>query len=65
MTNEEMQRTMEFIVEQDARSSTKIDALAEAQKRAERRWTQTEEGIRALLSKAIKRHTRRGHNGKP
>lgn len=43
MTNEEMQRAMDFIVEQQAQSSAKIDALAEAQ-------TRNTEGIRALLS---------------
>jgi hypothetical protein len=61
MTNEEMQRTMEFIVEMEAKSSAKIDALAVAQKedhkeaeerwkRADERWARTEEGIRALLA---------------
>lgn len=43
MTNEEMQRTMDFIVEIQAKSSAKIDALAEAQ-------TRNTEGIRALLA---------------
>jgi hypothetical protein len=52
MTNEEMQRAMDFIVDQQAQSSAKIDALAEAQKRAEDRWARTEEGIRALLAGA-------------
>ena|SRR5258705_5060009 len=50
MTNEEMQRAMEFIVGQEAKSSAKIDALVEAQKRADERWGRTEEGIRALLT---------------
>ena len=61
MTNEEMPRTMDFIVETEAKSSAKIDALAEAQKqgqseagqrwgRADERWARTEEGIRALLA---------------
>jgi len=61
MTNEEMERTMEFIVEMEARSSAKIDAITESQKeaqkeaeerwrRADERWTRTEEGIRALLA---------------
>ena len=50
MTNEELQRAIEFIVEQEARSSAKIDAIAEAQNRAEERWVRTEEGIRALLA---------------
>lgn len=43
MTNEEMQRTMDFIVEMQAKSSAKIDALAEAQ-------TRNTEGIGALLA---------------
>jgi hypothetical protein len=43
MTNEEMQKTMSFIFEQQAHSSSQIDALVETQKR-------TDEGIRALLS---------------
>lgn len=43
MTNEEMQKAMEFIVNQQAQSGAKIDALAEAQ-------TRNTEGIRALLS---------------
>jgi len=50
MPNEEMQRAMEFIVEMEAKSSAKIDALVEAQKRADERWARTEEGIRALLT---------------
>jgi hypothetical protein len=61
MTNEEMQRAMDFIVEMEAKSSAKIDALAEAQKqgrqdaderwaRADERWARTEESIRALLT---------------
>ena len=61
MTNEEMQRAMDFIVETEARSSAKIYALAEAQKqgqkdadkrwaRADERWARTEESIRALLT---------------
>lgn len=43
MTNEEMQRAMDFIVQQQAQSTAKIDALVEAQ-------TQNTEGIRALLA---------------
>ena len=54
MTGDEMQRAIDFIVEQEAKSSAKIDALAEAQKQAqkdaEQRWGRTEEGIRALLA---------------
>ena len=54
MTGDEMQRAIDFIVEQEAKSSAKIDALAEAQKQAqkdaEQRGGRTEEGIRALLA---------------
>jgi uncharacterized protein (UPF0335 family) len=56
-----MQKAMEFILQQQAQSSVKIDALSEAQKesqkaaeerwkRSDARWEQTEQGIRALLS---------------
>src|ERR1700686_4439853 len=64
MTNEEMQKAMEFIVAMEARSSAKIDAITEAQKEAGERWARaderwaradergarTEESIRALLT---------------
>jgi hypothetical protein len=57
MTNEEMQKAMQFIVEQQAQTAVKLDrlsenveALATAQNRAEARWTRTEDSIRALLS---------------
>ena len=43
MTTEEMQRAMDFIVEQQAQSTAKIDALAEAQ-------TRNTEAIGTLLS---------------
>jgi hypothetical protein len=50
MTNEEMQRAMNFIVEQQVQTAVKLDALAETQKRGEEKWSRTEEGIRALLA---------------
>ena len=50
MTNEEMQKAIDFIIQQEARSATKIDAIAEAQKHGDERWARTEEGIRALLT---------------
>jgi hypothetical protein len=57
MTNEEMQRAMDFIVETETKSSAKIDALAEAQKEgqknADERWARTEVRIRALLTVAL------------
>jgi hypothetical protein len=54
MTNEEMQKAMEFIVNQQAQASAKIDALLEAEKEAqkaeqerrlqsEERWKRSEE----------------------
>ena len=69
VTPEEMQRAMDFIIEMQAKSSAKIDALAQAQKhdqkeaeerwkRADERWTRTEEGIRALLFKVHDRQSR-------
>lgn len=50
MTNEEMQRAMDFIVEQQAQTAAKLYALTETQKRGEEKWSRTEEGIRALLA---------------
>jgi hypothetical protein len=57
MTNEEMQKAMDFMVEQQAKTavkldrlSEKVDAIAVAQERSEKKWERTEEGIRALLS---------------
>src|SRR5438093_576722 len=53
MTNEEMQRTMDFIVQMEAKSSAKIDALIESQKESQKesdeRFKRTEDGIRSLL----------------
>lgn len=47
MANEEMQRAMEFIVEMEAKSSAKIDALTKAQKQTEarqdKRWARADE----------------------
>ena len=54
MTNEEMQKAMEFIVNQQAQASAKIDALSEAQteahnaaeerrKQSDERWKRSEE----------------------
>lgn len=50
MTKEEMEKAMGFILQQEAQSSAKIDSLATAQERNEKKWERTEEGIRALLS---------------
>jgi hypothetical protein len=50
MTNDEMQRAMEFIVQQQAQTSAKLDALTETQRRGEEKWAKTEDGIRALLA---------------
>jgi len=52
--DEENQRTMKFILEQQARFTADMQRMREAQAEAdekwERRWGRTEEGIRALLS---------------
>lgn len=58
MTNEERQRAMHFIVEQQAQTSAKIDALTETQKRADERWAVTEVKIYALLTTAISNERR-------
>ena len=50
MIDEEMQKTMQFILEQQAQSSVKIDALVVAQDRSEKKWERTESGIRTLLA---------------
>ena len=50
MTNEEMQRAMNFTVGQQAQIATKLAALTETQKRGEEKWSRTEKGIRALLA---------------
>jgi hypothetical protein len=50
MTNEEMQKAMAFIVDQQVQTFVKIDTLADAHGAAEVRWSRTEEGIRALLT---------------
>ena len=42
MTNEEMQKAMEFIVNQQAQASAKIDALSEAQKEAQKEAQETQ-----------------------
>jgi septal ring factor EnvC (AmiA/AmiB activator) len=64
MNDEERQRQMDFIVQQQAKFTTqlnsltervdaiagKVDAIADTQQRAEKRWEETEKGIRALLA---------------
>jgi len=40
----------EFILEQQAQLTSKVDALAEAQRRADERWARTEGSIRDLLA---------------
>lgn len=50
MRNAGIEKVMAFILQQQAQSSTKIDSLAIAQERNEKRWERTEKDIRALLS---------------
>jgi hypothetical protein len=48
--DEENQRTMKFILEQQAQFTADMQQMREAQAQADERWGRTEEGIRALLS---------------
>jgi hypothetical protein len=58
MTNEEMQKAMDFIVEMDRRAAATLDrsnAVQVAQRRSEKRWKRTEARLHALLLHAKKR----------
>ncbi|HZG52916.1 MAG TPA: hypothetical protein VEZ40_12340 [Pyrinomonadaceae bacterium] len=48
--DEENQRTMKFILEQQAQFTADMQQMREAQAQADERWGRTEEGIRALLA---------------
>ncbi|HEX9918369.1 MAG TPA: hypothetical protein VGA87_04330 [Pyrinomonadaceae bacterium] len=48
--DEENQRTMKFILDQQAQFTADMHQLREAQAQADERWGRTEEGIRALLA---------------
>ena len=54
MTNEEMQRAIDFIVEAQAKASTNIDELRESMSRSQTEWEErskrTDERITALLA---------------
>jgi len=54
MTWEDMERAMDFIVEMEAKSSAKIDALGESLKQSQKEWDErskrTDERITALLA---------------
>jgi|SRR6267142_4827167 hypothetical protein len=57
MTYEEMQKTMQFILEQEAKTDVRLEVLAErieglavSQERNEKKWERTESGIRTLLA---------------
>lgn len=50
MTNEEMQRTMDFIVEMEAKSSVKIEELIQSQQETNGRLKVLDEGISSLLT---------------
>jgi hypothetical protein len=65
MTNEEMQKLMDFIREMDARTTVKLLRLGITvygktmkQNRSEKRWEQTEKRIRALLARTRRRQRR-------
>jgi hypothetical protein len=60
MTNEEMQKAMEFIVEMDRRAAITLDRLSKKQKQSsERKWKRTEVRLHALLSHARKQERKR------
>ena len=48
--SEEIQRNIDFIVRQQAQFNTDIERRRERQERYDERWSQTEQGIRALLA---------------
>jgi hypothetical protein len=63
MTNEEIQKAMEFVLEMDSRTvitldrlSKKVNAVPVAKKRSEKKWKRTEARLQALLSHARKRN---------
>ena len=65
MTNEEMQRKMEFIIEQQAQFAVNIQRLEEAQTNAEARMTRLEGavvGIVGLIDRIIKAQERTDEN---
>src|SRR5919199_5036173 len=65
MTNEEMQKKMEFIIEQQAQFAVNIQKLEEAQTNAEARMTRLEGavvGIVGLIDRIIKAQERTDEN---
>jgi hypothetical protein len=52
MFSEEMKKLMAFIIENQAQTAVKLDALSITQSRSEKRWKETEKRIRALLARA-------------
>ncbi|MDT7688184.1 MAG: hypothetical protein QOE46_943 [Acidobacteriota bacterium] len=48
--SEEMQRNMDFIVRQQAQFAADMERMRKRQERYDERWSQTEQGIRALLA---------------
>ena len=50
--SKQTQRTIDFILQQQAQFNADMQQLREAQARSEQRWERTEGGIRALLSVA-------------
>ena len=55
MTNEEMQRTMEFIVNQQAQITANIQKLQESQAKGEDRVTQIENLLARFAAATVKR----------
>lgn len=58
MTNQDMQNAMAFILEQQAQSSAKIDALSEAQKEAQETQRQAQKDAEERWRRSEERWTR-------
>jgi hypothetical protein len=50
MTDEERQRQMDFILNQQAAFAVNMDKLTQSQRSSDEKWARTEEGIRSLLA---------------
>lgn len=60
MTDEERQRQMDFILNQQAALAVSMDKLAQSQQSSDEKWARTEEGIRSLLARVFKRRSEEG-----
>ncbi len=64
MTDEERRRTMEFILQQQARTDAKLDELAENDRKADRRLTRLENMLKMAIRAGVRerREWRERHN---